>query len=456
MNKTPEYSKEEKELAASIMSYVIRNAANEFPFLRKPLCILKAVPDKDISTFCADYKNIYYDPGKVIEQYRKNKKKLVENVVHIVLHSLLLHPSMTKEQDRLFDAAADASVFYMMRSADALAGTMTVFDKLEKVIRQIGSTSAADIYTAACESSEIKTQILAVSSVLKPDDHSLWYRRSEQGQERSIEGKCQDGISDNKIEDGKAVLIIPSGNDEKEWDSFLFECRELAALSQKYGSSHGNMFAEIKKPDRFSRFSYREYIRRFAMDEITCEDPETLDMIMYSWGMDNLHDIPIVEFCETKEQCVVSDIIIAMDMSGSCSGDIAVNFLRQLYTLFDQMNIRSSVNISVVTFDTEIISEFKVRSARDADKLLEKYEGSGWGGTDFNCVFGYADEYSRKNHGKKLKGLFFFSDAFGSFPTSRPSYRTTFFVPRQVTENGLFAPEFDFVPDWVELVKYED
>lgn len=463
MNNRPQYTNEEKKLAESIISHIKRTALSEYPFLCKPLCMLKAEPDEETSSFCADYHKIYYDPGKVIELYRKNKHKLVENVVHMVLHALLLHPSMTAEQDKLFDAAADTSVFCMMKAADSLSCPAAVLDKLDKITELVGSTSASDIYTAACENPKIKTLILSVCSVLTMDEHSLWYRKNKQpDKSNGSQGTAHNIIiltdqeDNNKNPDvkcGAAAIIVPTGADAEEWGRLICECRDQAKCSATYGSSHGNLLAEIKKPDRFSKFSYKEYLRRFASEEIICEDPETIDMIMYTWGTENLSDIPIVEFSETKEHCVVSDIIIAIDMSGSCSGEIAVNFLRQLYTLFVQMDIRSSVNIRVVTFDTNITNEFYIRSAKSAEKLINEYEAKGWGGTDFNCVFNYADNYSRNNRGKKLKGLFFFSDSFGAFPSSSPSYKTTFFVP--VTELG-FTPSFEHIPKWVDLVKYED
>ena len=123
--------------------------------------------------------------------------------------------------------------------------------------------------------------------------------------------------------------------------------------------------------------------------------------------------------------------------------------------MFEQMNIRSSVNIRVVTFDTQITSEKVIRSRKDADKFIRDYEGVGWGGTSFDCVFKYADDFSKNNRGKKLKGLFFFSDAMGYFPDKKPKYRTTFFVP--VDNDPMFCCDnYLCVPDWVELVKYKD
>ncbi len=194
-----------------------------------------------------------------------------------------------------------------------------------------------------------------------------------------------------------------------------------------YGTGSGNMFLSLVPPDRFSKFSYKEYICRFVMEEILEDDPETIDIMLYTTSMEMYEDIPIVEWNEIRERCNPSDIIIAIDMSGSCDGEIASNFLRQVYTLFDEMNIRGNVNIHTVFFDTEILEAAIIRNKNDADEFIANYSPHGFGGTNFNCVFDYADNFSSVSSGRKVKGLFFFSDACGSFPDEKKYYPTTFF-----------------------------
>lgn len=463
-----EISVQEKNLACDIMTVTVREVVKEYDFIRKAVYSLGHEADDSIKTIGADYEKLYFNPSWVIALFKKNKKKLVEAVIHCVLHSLMLHPSMSSEEDKLFDAAADAAVFCMMRSANALSMTNSCHSNIDKLTKMCGSVSAAEFYSLALRDDKAKSILFTLSSVLKNDDHSVWYRppekKKDEGDEQNkgenqgmTEQDIGAGIADGSGDKKGSVKGMSDSADhdsEREWSAMLQEAKGLAKRSFAFGNMHGGMFDNIEKPDRFSRFSYIEYIKRFARSEIVAEDPETIDHVLYNWGIENLGDTPIVEFCETKEQCVVSDIIIAIDMSGSCGGETAVNFLRQIYTLFEQMNIRSTVNINVVTFDTTITSEFTVRSRKDAQRLISDYRGIGWGGTDFICVFDHANEFAKKNHNRKLKGLFFFSDAFGSFPDEKPTYKTTFFVPDESKTFG--AVDYQFVPKWVDLVKYND
>lgn len=470
MDEKTVFTAEERELSEQIIKHTMRTAASSFPFLAKPIYSLKTKPAEEIESICSDYEYIYYNPKWLIDKYNKNGKKMENTIIHTILHNLYLHPSMTTENDKVFEAAADMSVFCMMKNADALKTNAAIDKEFDAFLKLCGGTSTSELFKAAEADPAVFNKMFSIVSKLKEDDHNLWYTKRKDNPpeqenapqqageptEITVSDEPQNGNgSDGEPQNANAAAVGSQMNKNEEmWSSMLVQA-QANARSPQYGSSHGNMFDEIKKPDRFSKVSYLEYLKRFAIQEIMSEDPDTFDVIMYTWGMDNLGDTPIVEFSETREQCSVTDIIIAIDMSGSCSGDIAVNFLRQIYTLFEQLNIRSSVNIHVVTFDTQITGEKIIRSRKDAERLIRDYEGVGWGGTSFECVFDYADEFSKKNRGKKLKGLFFFSDAMGSFPEQKPKYRTTFFVP--VDNDPMFCYDnYCFVPDWVELVKYKD
>ncbi|MGN1415782.1 MAG: VWA-like domain-containing protein [Oscillospiraceae bacterium] len=451
------FTADELELSAEIVSHMIRRTTMELSFLQRAVYSLKTEPTDETNSICSDYEYLYYNPKWVIGMYSKNKDKLRNSIIHTVLHSLYLHPSMTSEKDDVFDTASDFAVFCMMRSANLLRSSSSQESEIVKFMDKYKVSSTADLYDLAEKDVKAFGKMFSIVSKLKEDDHKMWYTRRKKDDSNQPEQAGAISAAEAQAQSekgGNAACASENAENEKNW-SGLLEQAKAYARSEGFGSEHGNMFMEMKKPDRFSRFSYLEYIRRFAVQEVISEDPDTFDLMMYTWGMDNLGDTPIIEFSETREQCSVTDIVIAVDMSGSCGGDIAVNFLRQVYSLFEQMNIRSAVNIHVVTFDTRIISHKMIRSRKDAADMIKNYEVQGLGGTDFTCVFDYADDFPKNNHGKRLKGLFFFSDAIGMFPDEKPPYRTTFFVPGESPWDfdSPFSPN---VPQWVELVHYYD
>lgn len=437
------FTREELKIAERIITFSRREAARKLSFLEKGIYCLTPVATDEVKRVSADYANLYYNPKAVIEGFTKNSSLIAGDIVHSVMHCMLKHPSFSLPDEKLFDACADASVEAMLYQ--------TEFSKtcdFDMISSQCGGTSAVRIYNAAVEDEKLKRKAAALSGKYCSDDHSVWRKRI-------TDCKSQGGCGDNrggKNEKSAADTFMSRDKIrelEKNWDTILSEAE--SRLSMKYGSGSGNVFASMDPPSRFSKFSYMEYLKKFAAAEIAGEDLETIDLMLYTAGMDMYGDLCLVEPYEIMETLSPTDIIFAIDMSGSCGGDMAANFLRQIYTVFEAINIKSGVNIHVLFFDTKILGAEIIRGKNDAEKFIKNYKGQGFGGTDFNCVFEYADSFSEKSGGKKLKGLFFFSDGMGFFPSREPSYKTTFFVP---------AAGCDFIeqqaPLWVDLVKYDD
>lgn len=447
------FTAEELKLAEKIITFSRREAARKSSFLEKGIYRLAPAVTAQVKVIAADYTTLYYNPKGIIEAFSKKSSRIADEIAHCVMHCMLKHPSYMLPDRELSDVCTDASVETMLENTG-------VFDLngFNFISGECGGSSAVKIYNAAAGDAKLQKRLTAMSEKYCHDDHSVWRsppqdcRQSGSGGQKGQGDKQQGGGSKSPSEAAGGQ----SGNDsikaqEKEWEQIFSGA--ASQLSMKYGNSSGNIFASIDPPSRFSRFSYKEYLKRFAAAEIIEEDPETFDLMLYTAGMDMYEDICFVEPYEVREAVSPTDIIFAIDMSGSCGGEIAANFLRQIYTLFESMNIRSSVNIHVLFFDTEILGTQIIRSRNDAERFIKNYTGHGFGGTDFNCVFDYADHFSEHSGGRKLKGLFFFSDACGSFPFEKPAYKTTFFVP---AESCGFHDFGSGVPDWAELVKYDD
>ena len=108
------FTQQEADVSADIINHVMRTVVADVPFLKKAVYSLKPQPSDKTSSVCADYERLYYNPSWVIEKFRKGSAKLRNCIVHCVLHSLFLHPSIITEQDKDFDTAADFAVFGMM------------------------------------------------------------------------------------------------------------------------------------------------------------------------------------------------------------------------------------------------------------------------------------------------------------------------------------------------------
>ena len=63
----------------------------------------------------------------------------------------------------------------------------------------------------------------------------------------------------------------------------------------------------------------------------------------------------------------------------------------------------------------------------------------GFGGTDFRPVFEYVNNLIREKAFNNLKGMIYFTDGYGTFPSRKPNYQTAF-VFIQDEYNNLDVP----------------
>jgi predicted metal-dependent peptidase len=112
------------------------------------------------------------------------------------------------------------------------------------------------------------------------------------------------------------------------------------------------------------------------------------------------------------------DIAVALDASGSISGDMLRDFLSEIQGIMDSF---PAFRIHVITFDTEAYNPQQY----DSDNLdsICDYEVDGGGGTDFDCVYNYL-----KENEIEPKRLVMFTDGYPCGSWGDPDYCDTTFV----------------------------
>ncbi len=112
------------------------------------------------------------------------------------------------------------------------------------------------------------------------------------------------------------------------------------------------------------------------------------------------------------------DIAVALDASGSISGDMLRDFLSEIQGIMDSF---PAFRIHVITFDTEVYNPQQY----DSDNLdsICDYEVDGGGGTDFDCVYNYL-----KENEIEPKRLVMFTDGYPCGSWGDPDYCDTTFV----------------------------
>ena len=83
----------------------------------------------------------------------------------------------------------------------------------------------------------------------------------------------------------------------------------------------------------------------------------------------------------------------------------------------------------------------------ELDKMLDDFELAGGGNTDFRPAFEYVNRLVADGSMKNLKGLLYFTDGLGIYPTKRPPYDTAFVFSREYDKTKL--------PPWAMGIRYD-
>ena len=134
-----------------------------------------------------------------------------------------------------------------------------------------------------------------------------------------------------------------------------------------------------------------------------------------------------LEPLEYRDSTKIQDLVIAIDTSGSCSLETVSRFLSEtLVILSSSENFFKKMNVHLIQCDSAIQSHTVIHSAEEWMENSRKIRILGRGGTDFTPVFSYVKELLEKKELTHLKGLLYFTDGDGIYPTSPPPYETAF------------------------------
>ena len=168
---------------------------------------------------------------------------------------------------------------------------------------------------------------------------------------------------------------------------------DLGTFSRESGEQDGDFLDQLKIENR-ERYDYREFLRKFAVfrEELTV-DPDSFDYNFYTYGLSLYGNMPLIEPLETREVKKVSEFVIVIDTSMSCSGELVQRFLEETYgILSDSGNFFQKVNIHIIQCDEKVHSDVKITGAEELQEYMNSLELYGDGGTDFRPAFAYVEE----------------------------------------------------------------
>lgn len=431
------------------------------------LALSRFTPASYPGTLATDGQRLYYDVYYLLSAYRQEQNRPARDYLHMVLHCVFHHlftgPGLDRRcWDLACDIAVEAAIRDLGLPCTACRRERAQEETLAALEEQVRPLTAEKLYRHFLDQHLREDQIAQLRQPFLADDHRAWYLPVKgggtpggQGQEPPPEGglpardkQGQGGASARQKKQDPRSAAEEREKLEREWKEISRRIQvDLETASRRHGLDAGSLVQSLRPVTR-EHYDYADFLRRYmALGEVMQINDDEFDYIFYTYGLSLYGNMPLVEPLEYKEVRRVRELAVAIDTSGSVSGELVQRFVSKTYDLLcQQENFFTKINLHILQCDAKVQEDVHITCRKDFEDYLEHMELRGFGGTDFRPVFQYVDQLIHDGAFTNLRGLIYFTDGNGIFPERKPDYDAAFVF---VDDDGN-SPE---VPVWaIKLV----
>lgn len=417
---SPEEYFKASELAKEVLAVSRNTLLMHLRFLDGALNQLQVAIHPEIA-FATDGQGLYVEPLTLLKAYRREPEAITRNYLHVLLHCLFRHPFLHDHVERMYwDLACDITVEAVISGLDLEPVTTQRQSRQQEVLanlqKEVKHLTAEKLYRYFKKHPPADQNDLRM--LFRVDDHGLWYQEPE--------------FSTNAA----------GGHAEQAWEKLSRHVQgDLTNFSRRHSDRAGDLMQNLLEVNR-ERYDYAAFLRKFATrgEAMTVNDDE-FDYIFYTYGMKLYGKMPLIEPLEYKEVKRVREFVIAIDTSGSVSGEQVQAFVQKTYNILRSTEtFTSKINLHIIQCDARIQWDVKITSPEEFEEYLKTMTIRGLGGTDFRPVFDHVDGLIRRGEFENLKGLLYLTDGLGQYPAQKPGYDAAFIFLRDDYEPPTVPP----------------
>lgn len=460
--KLKESSKEEQEQAKAIIEAVLRNIKKTFPDLIGIINLFSLYPVDIPINISTDFKRLYFNPKAVIRLSEKAKDELEFQIMHIILHGLLgdNEKVTTERQSKYLWLTQDQRVNDICEKLGIKGGDKDRFFYLKQMKENEPYKKCFGNYYLTSKNKAVMKKAKAAQRLIASDEHFFWHpayieitmnipQDSEAEKEKTKQrwndarNILMEGLTENG-EDGvyreKADSDTVAGRiSDNSYNKSSMMGRGMGNYQMKYEAANG-------KP-----LEYKTLLREIlTMTETQKPLADSIDLMLYQYGLDVYGDVPLIEPKEEDEQLSISTICIAIDTSGSCEGEVAQRFLRETQAIIGDMR-EYLADSEIIIFQCDDGIQLEERGNVDDIFNGDTANGNlhGFGGTSFVPVFERI-ETIKETEDKKIDVLVYLTDGYGNYPQEEADFPTIFVI------NEKDSDLCENMPEWIKVATMEE
>ena len=456
-----------ENVAREIFSQVRTSIVMKMRFLDMAVFRLKPFPTK--LSFATDGDYLYYYPVWLLKRYREESNSVIRDYMHVLLHCIFRHPFINSLVDHdlwnlACDIAAEAIILEFRQPLFSVKTEVRRGAVISELKTNVPQMTAEKLYHYF----QNNPPDLGWKELFHADDHEIWY---DQHQQQSLQQQAQKELNHEKRQEKSSDTDSSENEDSQdsnsqsssgssdsdelqqqssiqsaiseEWKDISEHVQmDLETFAKEQGYQAGNMEQLLVAVNR-EKFNYEAFLKKFAvMGEVMKINDDEFDYVFYTYGLKLFKNMPLIEPLEYKEVKRIRDFVIAIDTSGSTSGELVQKFLTKTYNILESTeSFFTKVNIFIMQCDADIQEVVRVTKKEEFEEYIQQMIIKGLGGTDFRPVFEYVNHLIREKVFTNLKGLIYFTDGYGTFPTQKPDYQAAF-VFIQDEYNNMDVPSW--------------
>lgn len=422
-----------KSLAEEILKLVRLRLQKKLPVLGAAFSAAGAQWSEEASG--TDAEMLYWNADDVLMLFREGTKRLERKYLHLILHGLYLHRFRRHGcPERVWWLACDLMTEYRIDRMHVPGFDWPIPESRSRWYRKIREAGAVfyERGLAGWIQEQNEPGLLELERIFRKDNHEWWRETAVPDQEELTEKKQE-----------RAERTDRSSEAVHRWRT-VFEQLEMRQEEHRRqaGGSRGSQAEQIVL-QKERGYDYRQFLKQFAVSQEELSlDMDSFDYIPYDYSRRMYERLVFLEPLEYRERKKLQEFVIAIDTSGSCSGEIVRRFLRETWEIFKEKdNFFRDMRIHLIQCDCLIQEHVCVTCEEEWKDYLEHMTVKGHGDTDFTPVFRLVERMMEKGEVKHLKGLLYFTDGDGIYPEQKPDYDTAFVFLNEELRKGR-------APDW--------
>ena len=378
--------------ARDIVSASASRLCLDMRFLTRAVLSLSTDVEEGEGAPRCDGRTVTFRADTVLESFREDPNSVTRDLAHCVLHCVLGHTSPANTPET--DLAEDMLVEYVLDCLDTPHTSVPGRDDRVFVCERLFGKAGAPAV-------DLLSAVVAETSRWQLDLHRRMFVRDDHS--------------------------ARSGTDDAAWRELSQQVMAEVEGFVRDDEGRTTALMHILRIRNRRRYDYRSFLRKFMTRRNTVRESQTeFDPIYYTYGLSRYGNLPLIDSLEQSDTAMVDEFVIAVDTSGSTMRGPVVRFLEEAFDVLRQTGVGRESNLHVIQCDDQVRSDDVVRSERDLRRLVRGFELKGGGNTDFRPVFDYVDRLIEEGGFRNLRGLMYFTDGQGTYPTRRPAYDVAF------------------------------